>query len=69
MPVAFTAGGKDQLVPSESVVRLAGVLKCLQSNVLLLYRNDGWHSTNYSDGKAAMEFVIVRVLPESSKGR
>jgi hypothetical protein len=45
MPIAITAGGRDTLVPPDSVIRLAGVLKKLQPNVLLIARPDGGHST------------------------
>ena len=58
MPVGITAGGRDQLVPAASVVRLAGVLKKLQPDVMLVYREAGGHSTSYEDGKAVLEFVI-----------
>ena len=60
MPVGITAGGKDKLVPPESVVRLANVLKKIGGTVLLVYREAGGHSTNYEDGKAALEFVIQK---------
>lgn len=58
MPLGITAGGRDQLVPAASVVRLAGVLKKLQPDVMLVYREAGGHSTSYEDGKAVLEFVI-----------
>lgn len=60
MPVGFTVGGNDTLVPPQSVVRLAGVLKKLQPNVLVVYRETGGHSTAYADGKQVLEFVIDR---------
>jgi pimeloyl-ACP methyl ester carboxylesterase len=60
MPIGITAGGKDELVPPGSVVRLAGVLKTLQPNVLLIYRDATGHSTGYQDGKTILEFVIQR---------
>jgi dipeptidyl aminopeptidase/acylaminoacyl peptidase len=62
MPVAITAGGKDALVPAASVVRLAGALKQLGRKVLLIYREEGGHSTNYADTAAALEFVIAEAL-------
>ena len=60
MPVAITAGGKDETVPPGSVVRLAGVLKRLGRDVLLIHRESGGHSTGYEDGKEALEFVIEK---------
>jgi lysophospholipase L1-like esterase/pimeloyl-ACP methyl ester carboxylesterase len=62
MPVAITAGGKDELVPPGSVVRLAGVLKKLGREVLLIYRESEGHSTGYEDGKKALEFVVEKAL-------
>ena len=62
MPIGITAGGKDGLVPPGSVVRLAGVLKNLQPDVLLIYRDATGHSTSYQDGKTVLEFVIDRVI-------
>ena len=58
MPVALAAGGRDTVVPPESVVRLAGVLKQLNRPVLLVYRETGGHSTTVEDATAILEFVI-----------
>ena len=58
MPVGLTAGGKDNSVPADSVVRLAGILKKLNRPVLLIYRENGGHSTSYEDSLRALEFVI-----------
>lgn len=58
MPVGITAGGKDKSVPPQSVLRLANVLKQLKREVLVIYREDGGHSTSYEDGKRILEFVI-----------
>jgi len=60
MPVAIAAGGKDDVVPSGSVIRLAGVLKKLQPNVLLLVRDTGGHSTTYADASEVFEFVLSK---------
>jgi len=62
MPVGITAGGKDSSVPPQSVLRLAGVLKNLKRDVLLIYREDQGHSTTYDDAKTILEF-IVKVRP------
>ncbi|MCX6901366.1 MAG: alpha/beta fold hydrolase [Verrucomicrobia bacterium] len=61
MPVAATTGGKDRVVPPDSVRRLLDAVKTKNANVLLLHRPDGGHSTNYEDSKAAVEFVVSKV--------
>ncbi|MDZ4287979.1 MAG: alpha/beta fold hydrolase, partial [Prosthecobacter sp.] len=58
MPVAFTTGGKDEVVPAQSVLRLAGKLQEAGRKVLSIHRENGGHSTNYEDTCAAMEFVL-----------
>lgn len=60
MPVAFTAGGKDEAVPPASVLRLASVLKSLDRPVLMIYREAGGHATDYADATAILEFVIEK---------
>lgn len=62
MPMAVTTGGADRLVPPESALRLAAVVKRLQDHVLVIHRPQGGHETNYADGLAALEFVVERVL-------
>jgi len=62
MPVAITAGGKDRSVPPESVMRLADVLRKLDRKVLLIFREEGGHSTTPADATAALEFVIGHAL-------
>ncbi len=58
MPVAIAAGGKDELVPSASVVRLANVLKTIGRKILLIYHEEGGHSTSYEDTYKSLEFII-----------
>jgi pimeloyl-ACP methyl ester carboxylesterase len=60
MPIGLTTGGKDALVPPESVVRLTAIVKKLQPNVLLIHRPEGGHATDYADGKAVLEFVLAK---------
>ena len=62
MPVAATTGGKDRVVPGDSVRRLLETVKTRNSNVLLIHRPEGGHSTRYEDSKTAIEFVISKVL-------
>jgi len=64
MRVGFVACGKDELVPPQSVLRLANVLKKLEREVLLIYREDMGHFTNYEDAKAILEFAVN--LPNAS---
>ena len=58
MPIAVTTGGRDTLVPPESVERLAGVLKQLDRKVLLIRRPETGHVTSYADGLAILEFML-----------
>ncbi|MBX7258877.1 MAG: alpha/beta fold hydrolase, partial [Candidatus Hydrogenedentes bacterium] len=60
MPVGITASGKDESVPPDSVVRLAKVLKAMNRNVLLIFREEEGHQTKYDDAKAIVEYVIDR---------
>ncbi|MCX7825617.1 MAG: alpha/beta hydrolase [Verrucomicrobiae bacterium] len=62
MPVAATTGGKDRSVPPDSVRRLLDALKTTNPNVLLIHRPDGGHNTTWEDSKAALEFVVSKVL-------
>ncbi|MDX9860080.1 MAG: alpha/beta fold hydrolase [Rhodospirillales bacterium] len=59
MPVGITAGGKDDIVPSASVVRLAKALEKLNRPVKLVYREEGGHETNYADARTILEYVIT----------
>jgi pimeloyl-ACP methyl ester carboxylesterase len=67
MPIAMMAGGKDTVVPPQSVLRLADVLKKINPNVLLLYREAGLHSTDYKDAKEAYDFVIGKATGASTQ--
>jgi len=58
MPVGITTSGRDELVPSQSVRRLADVLKKMQRPVMLIYREREGHRTSYEDAKTILEFVI-----------
>ena len=58
MPSAFTTGGRDTLVPPQSVLRLAEKLKVAGRKTLLIHREQGGHSTTYEDTRAAIEFIL-----------
>lgn len=59
MPVALTTGGRDDIVPPESVLRLHGTLKSLGRPVLLLHRPDRGHDTDLADTTAALDFLFL----------
>ena len=61
MPVAFTVGRKDTIVPPASVIRLAKVLQTFERSVLLNVDEAGGHETNYKDAYNAMEFILKKV--------
>ena len=61
MPVAATTGGKDTLVPPDSVLRLVEVLKKQTSPALSIHRPEGGHDTNYEDTRAAFRFVFEKL--------
>lgn len=60
MTVAITAGGKDKAVPPDSVLRLAMRLEELGREVLVVFQENGGHSTTDEDATKALEFVIER---------
>lgn len=66
MPAAFSLGGKDDVVPPQSVLRLAEVLRRLGRRPLVIYREEGGHATTYDDGKALLEYILANApLPEA----
>lgn len=67
MPIALTTGGRDTLVPPDSVLRLAGQLEKSNPAMLLLHREQGGHATDYDDTVRAYEFVVQRVLAQDRK--
>lgn len=58
MPLAITVGGKDQLTPPASVLRLAEAVRKHNKNVLVIDRPEAGHQTSYEDTVRAIEFVI-----------
>lgn len=59
MPVAFTTGGRDDVVPPESVLRLHEKLERLGRPTLLLHRPDRGHDTDLADTTAALDFLFL----------
>lgn len=66
MPFAATTGGKDTLVPPDSVLRLMDALQKQGSPALLNHRPDGGHDTNYDDTIAAFRFVFDQLAAKSA---
>lgn len=58
MPIAATTGGRDKLVPPDSVLRLVEKLKAAGRPVLSIHRPEGGHDTDYADATAAFDFVL-----------
>jgi lysophospholipase L1-like esterase/predicted esterase len=67
MPVATTTGGKDTLVPPDSVLRLMDALKKQGSPAMSLHRPEGGHDTNYEDTQSAFRFVIENLTAKRSQ--
>jgi uncharacterized protein (TIGR00299 family) protein len=65
MPVGLAVSGKDTSVPPQSVLRLAETLKKRRQKVLLIYREDLGHVTQYDDGKAILEFMLKHARKKS----
>ena len=62
MPVGITASGKDSVVPPDSVLRLAGILKKMHRPVLAIYREDMGHTSKPEDAQHVIDFVLDRAL-------
>lgn len=60
MPVALTAGGKDTVTPSDSIVRLAEKLRGQNTDTLLLLSPEGGHDTNYADACEALGWLFEK---------
>lgn len=58
MPLAITASGQDNIVPPESVLRLAKAVKFFNPHVHVIYREHAGHETNLDDTMAALEYVV-----------
>jgi predicted esterase len=67
MPFAATTGGKDTVVPPDSVLRLVAQVQKLNAKVLSIHQTNGGHSSTYEDTKRAMEFVIKATQSPRSK--
>lgn len=66
MPVAFTTGGHDTIVPPDSTLRLAKSLKERGASVELVHRPEGGHETSYTDSRQALDFVLDKALNSQS---
>lgn len=64
MPIACTTGGRDKLVPPDSVARLVAQLQKQNRPAHLIHRPEGGHDTNYADATEAFEWVLARLAPQ-----
>jgi len=62
MPVGIAVGGKDDLVPPQSAIRLANVLKERGCKVQLIIREETGHLTNYNDARTIIEFIVQKAF-------
>ena len=62
MPLSVTTGGKDELIPPQRVLRLAGVSAQMKRTVLVIHRPEGGHQTDSADTTVALEFVVRSAL-------
>jgi pimeloyl-ACP methyl ester carboxylesterase len=62
MPVAITASGKDTVVPSHSVLRLAEILDQIRRPVLTIYQPGMGHTSKPEDAQRALNFVLDQAL-------
>ncbi len=67
MPVAFAVGGKDGIVPPDSVRRLAAKLKDMKRDVLMIDNLNGGHATSHADTTAALEFMLKTATAKPKK--
>lgn len=63
MPVAITAGGKDTIVPPESVLRLGRTIQKHNPRVCLDFQDARGHETEYTAALSAYEFVMRSLAP------
>ena len=60
MPVGIAASGKDELVPPQSVLRLADVLEKMGKDVKIIYTPDRDHSTAPEVTEELFDYVITK---------
>lgn len=65
MPIGLTVDQHDEIVPADSVLRLAAVLQRLQHPVKLLQRPHAGHATNYQDATEILQFMYTQSLQPS----
>lgn len=60
MPIAFTVGMADTIVPPNSIIRLSNILKLTGKNSFLITNENGGHDTSFADAMRSMGFMIRR---------
>lgn len=67
MPLGFTIGTTDTIVPPESVIRLSGILKKLDQRVLLIEDKESGHTTSFENAMTAMKYMLKTVAENKQK--
>ena len=65
MPLAMALSGRDEAVPPLSCLRLANVLRQIDREVLVIYREEQGHVTTYEDARAIIEYVVDKATAEA----
>jgi dipeptidyl aminopeptidase/acylaminoacyl peptidase len=66
MPVTIMVGGKDDICPPQSALRLAEAIKKHNRDVLLIHRENLGHDSSYEDTVKAIEFIVETVRKKVS---
>lgn len=67
MPLAVCAGGQDAIVPPQSVVQLARAAMERNPRVLLDFKAERGHETDYDASLAAYQFVIAALAAKPAR--
>jgi pimeloyl-ACP methyl ester carboxylesterase len=58
MPIGIATSGQDNIVPPQSVLRMADTLQKLGKTVRLVYEPTFGHVTNYTDAMIILDFMV-----------
>lgn len=67
MPIGVTVSGQDTSVPPHSVLRLAKAMTAIGGKVLLVYREEVGHVTQYADALAILGFMLANARSKDAR--